>query len=545
MIAKADLVLRGGRVFQGLAEGTAEAIAVSGERVVATGTATEIDATIGRATTVIDLRGRTVVPGFHDAHQHLLPLGMGLTELDLHPDQVKTLDDVLSRVKERVQRTAPGGWVIGGRYDHFHLDVKRHPFRDELDRVSPDNPVYLRRTDGHMGVANSLALAAAGITEGTPQPPGGHVEQRDGRLTGLVQERAQELIFAAMPRMTITQLVDGIEAGGRLLLSQGITSVMDAGVGLRQGYDDYLAYQEARRRQRLPVRVYLSITGGPQGIQQRVHDERLVTGAGDARLRVGSVKLFTDGSAGGRTAAMFEPYLPGADGTTTTGILVFSDTEMNEMVEYYHRLGNQVSIHAIGDAAIEQAIRAVDRALMRRPVPGRRHRIEHCGFVTPGQVQDMARLGMTLAPQPVFIYEFGDLYIDVLGEKRPASCYPMQTWITAGLRPAASTDAPVSDSNPMTNLYPMLTRKTKTGRVLGAAERIGLADALHSMTWNGAWGSFSEDDKGRLVAGQLADLAVLERDIFDASADEIRETRVDITVLGGAVVHDRTGEAVR
>jgi hypothetical protein len=152
---------------------------------------------------------------------------------------------------------------------------------------------------------------------------------------------------------------------------------------------------------------------------------------------------------------------------------------------------------------------------------------------------------MTLAPQPVFIYEFGDLYIDVLGEKRPASCYPMQTWITAGLRPAASTDAPVSDSNPMTNLYPMLTRKTKTGRVLGAAERIGLADALHSMTWNGAWGSFSEDDKGRLVAGQLADLAVLERDIFDASADEIRETRVDITVLGGAVVHDRTGEAVR
>lgn len=544
-MSKADLVLRGGRVFQGLREGITEAVAIGGERVLAAGRTAEIDALIGPATTVVELRGRAVVPGINDAHQHLLPLGMSLTEVDLRPAEVTTLDELLRRVKERADAAKPGEWIIGGRYDHFHLDVKRHPHRDELDRVSPRHPVYIKRTDGHMGVANSLALRLAGITESTPDPSGGHIERHDGRVTGLLQERAQELIQAVLPKSSIEELICGIEAGVRLLLSQGVTSVMDAGVGLRQGWDDYLAYRDARRQGRLGLRVYLSITGGPQGIQERAQAEGLVTGAGDDVLRVGSVKLFTDGSAGGRTAAMFEPYLPAPGGETTRGIFIYEDAELNALVAHYHRLGHQLSIHAIGDAAIEQCIRAVALAIAAAPRADHRHRIEHCGFITPAQIVAMQRLGMTLAPQPVFVHEFGDLYVDVLGGVRPQTCYPMRTWIDAGLHPAASTDAPVSSSNPMDNLYPMLARKTRTGRVIGGGERITIAEALDCMTWNGAWVSFSERDKGRLTPGQLADLVVLDRDIFSAHAEEIPRTQVDLTIVGGAVAYDRAGELRR
>lgn len=540
----ADLVLRRGRVFRGLAEGLVESIALRGDRVLATGTDPEVEALIGPATTVVDLRGRAVVPGFNDAHQHQLPLGLALREIDLRAERVRTLDQLLRRVEERAAQTAPGAWVIGGRYDHFQLDVKRHPHRDELDRVAPAHPVYLRRTDGHMGVANSLALVACGIDETTPDPAGGHIERRDGRLTGLVQERAQDLVLGVIPRLTLDELVEGIEGAGRLLLSQGITSVMDAGVGLRQGRDDYLAYREARKQGRLLVRTCMAITGGPQGVQDRAEADGLVTGWGDDRLRVGPVKLFTDGSAGGRTAAMSDPYLPGPDGTTTRGIFIYPDREMNEMVRYYHERGHQVAIHAIGDAAIEQAIRAVELAMGTPAAESRRHRIEHCGFPTRAQTERMRRLGMTLAGQPIFVYEFGDLYVDVLGEERAGHAYPMRSWLDAGLHPAASSDAPVSESSPMPNLYAMVTRRTARGRVLGADEAVRLPEALHAYTYCGAWGTGAEADKGRLIAGQLADLAVIDRDIFDARPDALLDARADLTVLGGRVAWDRLAEVM-
>jgi predicted amidohydrolase YtcJ len=539
---KADLVLRRGRVFCGLADGFAESIAVRAERVVAVGGDRDLAGLVGPGTTVIDLRGRAVVPGFNDAHQHQLPLGLALQEIDLRGDRVRSLDELLRRVEERAAATPPGAWVIGGRYDHFQLDVKRHPHRDELDRAAPAHPVYIRRTDGHMGVANSLALAAARIDETTPDPPGGHIERHDGRLTGLVQERAQDLVLRALPPLALEALVEAIETAGRLLVSQGITSVMDAGVGLRQGWDDYLAYREASKQGRLLVRTSMAITGGPQGVQDRAQAEGLVTGSGDDHLRVGPVKLFADGSAGGRTAAMSAPYLPGPDGTTTRGIVIFPERELNALVRHYHELGHQVAIHAIGDAAIEQALGAVELALSATPAGDRRHRIEHCGFPTPAQTARMGRLGMTLAGQPIFVYEFGDLYVDVLGDERPQHAYPMRSWLDAGLHPAASSDAPVSESNPMPNLYAMVTRRTARGRVLGAGEAVTLAEAVHAYTYCGAWGSRSEASKGRLVEGQLADLAVVDRDIFATPPDELLRARVDLTVIGGRVAWDRSSE---
>jgi predicted amidohydrolase YtcJ len=535
---KADLVLRRGRVFRGLAEGFARAVAVADGRILAAGADDDVADMIGPSTRVLDLAGRAAVPGFNDAHQHILALGLALNEIDLRAGEVRTLAELLRRVRARAAATPAGAWIVGGRYDHFELDVRRHPTREELDAAAPDTPVFLKRTCGHMGVANSPALRAAGIDAQTSQPPGGHIERVDGRLTGLLQERALELMARAMPRLDRETLVQGIEAGGRMLLGQGITSVMDAGAGLKQGMDDYEAFVAARQSGRLPVRAYVALTGGPNGIQDKALARGIATGLGDDRLRVGPVKLFADGSAGGLTAAMTTPYRCGCD---KRGMFIWTDSQLDEMVARYHAAGLQLAIHAIGDAAIGQAIAAIGKAARAGSTIGRRHRIEHCGFATEAQTAAMRSLGMTLAPQPVFLYEFGDLYVDVLGDERPAGSYPMRSWLAAGLHPAASSDAPVSTSNPFVNLYAMVARRSNRGTLLGPQERIGIAEAVHCLTANGAHASFEEDRKGRLVPGQHADIAVLDRDIFAAEPEELLGARVDATILGGEVAFDRHG----
>jgi predicted amidohydrolase YtcJ len=223
------------------------------------------------------------------------------------------------------------------------------------------------------------------------------------------------------------------------------------------------------------------------------------------------------------------------------GIFIWTDGQLDEMVRHYNALGLQIAIHAIGDAAIGQALASLEKADADVPVMGRRHRIEHCGFITKAQIAQMQRMGMTLAPQPIFLYEFGDLYIDVLGDDRPHNSYPMRSWMAAGLQPAASSDAPVSTSDPFINLYEMVTRRSNRGTQLGPHECITLAEAVHCLTYNGAHASFSEGDKGRLVPGQLADLTVIDRDIFAAPPEALLETRADMTMVDGALAYDRHG----
>ncbi len=529
---KATLILRGGRIWRGAGRGFTEALAVTGGTVTASGDWSDLESLAGNETRIVDLNGRVVIPGFCDAHMHLLSLGLAQRDVDV---RTQTTPDIAAIVAA----TPPGGWVVGRGYDHFLTPQKRRPLREELDIVAPDNPVYIRRCCGHMGVANSAALRAAGIHEATPQPSGGHRELQNGRLTGLLQVRAQETVYAAMPDATQDELIRAIEEGGQLLAAQGITSVMDAGVGMRAGFSDMEAYQAAYKPGRLPVRTYLCLLGGPGGIVEEAHRKGLVTGVGDSYMKVGPVKIFTDGSAGGRTAAMHEPYRGEED---DTGIFVFSDNEVNDMVLDAHGKGYQLAIHAIGDAAIDQTLAAVRGALEKMPAEGRRHRIEHCGFITPGQIAEMKRLGMMPAPQPVFMHQFGDAYVEVLGEERSAAAYPMASWTKAGLHPAASTDSPVSDFNPFNNLRATITRRTAGGVVLGPDECLDLETALTAMTVNGAYASFEEASPGTLDDGMLADMAVLSTDIFAAEPDEIAATKADLTIIDGAVVHDRRGE---
>ena len=536
---KADLVLRGGPIFRSLQSEMVEALAVWSGRVLAAGSDDEIAPLIGPQTRVVELRGRSAVPGFNDAHQHLLSLGRSMMQVNLRPGVVETMDGLLDTVKAHAQASPAGEWVVGGRYDHYYLDAKRHPLRDELDRVAPDNPVFIKRTCGHMGVANSMALAEAGIDETTVQPAGGHIEMKQQRLTGLLQERAQEMMLSKIPPVDAETLIAAIELAGHHMLSRGVTSIMDAAVGGVQGFDDYLAYQEARRQGRLPLRAYLAVYGGPTGIVEQCMEHGIKTGAGDERLKVGPAKIFTDGSAGGRTAAMRAPYLGDA---SDRGIFLYSDDELDALVGRYHGAGYQIAIHAIGDAAIDQALAAYGRVLDDAPAHDRRHRIEHCGYIVPEHIDIMVRRGIFPAPQPVFVYDFGDLYLEVLGRERSNSCYPMGTWMKHGLHPAASSDAPVCGTNVMMNLYSMMTRKTAKGVVLGEDERLSLPEALSASAYNGAYLSFSESVKGSLLAGQLADIAVTSQDLFGADAEAILATEIDITILEGDIVYDRLEE---
>jgi hypothetical protein len=310
---------------------------------------------------------------------------------------------------------------------------------------------------------------------------------------------------------------------------------------MRAGYDEVVAYRTAQRQGRLPVRANLCLLGGPGGIVERCLDEGVVTGVGDDRLRIGPVKIFTDGSAGGRTAAMSEPYL---GEPSTTGLLMLRDEEMDAYVADYHAKGYQLAVHAIGDVAIEQTLNAFEAALKAMPDPDRRHRIEHCGFNSAAQIDRMVRLGVEPVPQPVFMYDFGDLYTAVLGPERANPSYPLKTWIDRGLHPAASSDAPVCDIDPFPNLFAMLTRKTSRGTVMGEGERVGIEQALQAFTAFGAHVNHQEGHRGRLVPGLAADVAVFSRDMLAATPEEIlHDTRCDLTIRGGEVVFDRAGEA--
>ncbi len=534
----ADTLLHGGRIFRGLREGFAEALAISNGRIVGAGSLAAVSDMAGAKTRRIDLGGRVAIPGLNDAHQHMLMMGLGMMQVNLRAEEVDTLDELLRRIREAAKSAPKGAWVLGRGYDQGVLDVGRHPTADELSAAAPDNPVYIVRTCGHVGVANRAALALAEVGHNTPDPEGGALERRDGRLTGLMLERAQRLIRDIIPEAADQALVDAIERGGRHMLSEGFTSGSDMILGAAAGMREVAAYRTVHAAGRLPVRIWVCLAGNePEGIGAAAWEAGIRPMDGDDMLRFGAMKVIGDGSAGGLTAAMSEPYLPGGK-----GILCFPTDKMHDMLMRYHRQGWQLDIHAIGDAAIEQVLSGIEAAdSVDMPVAGRRHRIEHCGFLNAGQMARMGARGIEPVPQASFLYEFGDLYVKVLGQARTDASYPMRSWLDAGQHPAASSDAPVCATNPFHNLYNQVTRKTNRGTVLGAGEAISVAEAVHCYTYNGAYSQFAEDRKGRLLPGMLADVTVLSEDIFAGDPARILTTKADLVLLEGACAFDRHG----
>ncbi|MGJ7038432.1 putative amidohydrolase YtcJ [Shinella sp. BE166] len=534
---EADLILHNGRIWRGREEGISAAVAVWQGKVLATGSDADILALRGPATEVVDLEGRFASPGLIDNHLHLIATGIAMGFVDATPAAAPTLATLMAAIAERAAATPKGGWVCARGYDQVKLDTGRHPTREDLDRAAPDHPVYLTRACGHISIANSRALVLAGVDEATPVPDSGVIGVTDGRLNGFLAENAQNLIKAAMPPATTEELIDGIERAGRHLLSFGITSCMDAAVGHVAGFAEIQAYEMAKLSGRLSVRVWLTLLGDPGvSIVEDAWRAGLLSGAGDDMLRVGGVKIFLDGSAGGRTAWMTKPYEGEPD---NIGVQMLPDETVEAVVRDCHDRGYQMVCHAIGDGAIEQLITAYEKALAANPDPDRRHRVEHCGFSTPEQNARMQTAGILPAPQMAFIHDFGDSYISVLGEARGKPSYPIGTWMRMGLKPSTGSDSPVCSPNPFPNLHAMMTRQTGKGTVMEASERLSPEEALQAYTEYGAWSQKAEVVKGRLVPGQWADIAVFDNDLLTAEPETILSgTRCLLTLLAGRVVHD-------
>jgi predicted amidohydrolase YtcJ len=537
----ADIIFTGGSVFRGLDGGMAEALAVAAGKVLAVGARGEIEALAGPETRRLALDGRLAIPAFHEAHMHLLPFGLGLSMVNLRAEEVRTLEEARRRLRAAAEATPKGQWVMGWGYDHGALDIGRHPTVTELDAAVPDHPLLIMRTCGHMGVANSAALRAAGIGHNTPDPEGGVIERRGGALTGLIQERALSLIKAAMPAPDEARMVNAIEAAGRRLASLGFASATDMNVGMNSGLAEIAAYERAAREGRCLQRMWQVLAGNPEGIADAAWEGGLRPWRPgddpDAALRWGAVKVFADGSAGGLTAAFFDPYETKAGGGT--GVFTFPTETIHALLAKLHDQGWQLDIHAIGDAAIEQVLTGMEQA---GAAPERRHRIEHCGFVTRDQRRRMRARGILPVPQPVFMYEFADLYLRNLGLPRTEAAYPMKTWLMEGHHPSASSDAPVSTPDPFVNLFTMVTRQTNQGTVFGAEERLSIQEALHCYSWCGAYSSFAEGCRGTLEPGMDADIAILSQDITTLAPEEYLGVRCDVTLRGGIAIHDRHNE---
>ena len=531
----AETILTGGRIFRGLREGFAEAVAIAGGRVVAVGDRAAVLALAGRNTKRIDLVGRVAVPAFNDSHQHLLPLGLTMGQVDLRNEVAPSLDALLGAIRTAASQAPPGQWIRGRGFDDSVLDVGRNPTADELSAAAPNNPVFIVRTCGHVGVANHAAMAAAGIDAATQDPSGGSLDRVAGLPNGSLREHAMRLVNRKIAPPSDAQLVDAIGLASQAMLRQGFTRVMDANVGMTAGIREIDAYHTARDGGQLGVRTWMCLAGNPDGIADAAWQRGIRPMQGDDMLRYGAMKVFCDGSAGGRTAAVSEPYVQGG-----TGMFIFPTGQFHDLLGKYHRQGWQLAIHAIGDAAIETTLIGMEAAdSAAHPIAGRRHRIEHCEFTTANQIARMAARGIEAMPQAIFIYEFGDMYIHNLGAARAHASNPWRSWIDAGMHPATGSDAPVSSTDPFRNIHTLVTRRTNRGTVLGADQCLSVAQAAHAYTWAGAYSQFAEADAGRILPGQIADIAVLSQDIFACDVEEIPGTRADLVLRGGIVAFDR------
>ncbi len=533
---EADLLLTNARVrtLTGPGRsGTATAVAVLDGRVVATEDVP--------ARRVVDLDGAVVTPGFHDAHNHMAWYGLSLAEVDL---RVSSLEAVYDAVAARAAELPPGAWVIGAGYDDNKTGG--HPDRDALDRAAPGRHVWLRHTSGHMCVVNGAVLTDLGLAEAPVAVPGGLVvTDAAGRPTGLLQEQAQQLLNPLVLPVPLASLTDAVERAGRAYLTQGITSCVEAGIGggwIGRSPVELAAYQRARDEGRLPVRVELMVAADAlHPLAAHPDDEMPVgldlgirTGLGDDRLRIGPVKVFSDGSLIGHTAAMCADF---ADTPGERGYLQDDPEVLRRTILDAHRSGWRVAAHAIGDAAVDLVLDSYAEAQRRWPRPDVRHRIEHFGVSSPEQVLRAAELGVVPVPQGRFVGEIGDGMLRALGPERSRWAYRQRSLLDAGLVVPGSSDRPVVDGNPLLGMHDLVNRLTDTGEPFGPEEAVSGLEALTAFTFGSAYASHQERSRGTVEPGRLADLVVLSGDPATVAPETIRDIEVLRTVLGGEIVH--------
>lgn len=528
----ADLIVANANVHTGdKSQPTARAIAVSGNKIVAVGTDAKIRAMAGPNTRVIDAGGKTVVAGFNDAHVHFLETGQQLSSVDLR--DAKTPQEFVARIKAFAAKIPKGRWILGGKWDHENWTPNELPTAALIDSVTPDNPVFIDRLDGHMALGNSLAMKLASVDKNTKDVSGGEiVRDASGSPTGVFKDAAMEYVSKAIPPPSWEQRLEAAQAASDHAASLGVTSVQDVSAGTDVG-----VYQELIQRGTLKTRVYGC---SPLSEYKRWSSTGVRHAFGDAMLRVGCLKGYADGSLGSTTAWFFDPY---RDAPNSTG-LAMADvmTTMRSDIQAADKAGLQVRIHAIGDRANATILDHYKAVADADGPQDRRFTIEHAQHLRVEDLQRFAAQKVVASMQPFHIIDDGRWAWKRLDEKRLKGTYAFRTILDTGGILAFGSDSPVAPINPLWGIYGAVTRRTLDDKNPGGwipEQKISVDEAVRAFTWGSAYAEFQENWKGTLEPGKLADFVILSDDIFTIDPLKIREVTVLKTVVDGRVVFER------
>jgi predicted amidohydrolase YtcJ len=541
--ATADLVLVGGKVLtMEPNQPEATAIAVEADRIVAVGSDEEIRGMAAPNARIIELEGKTVVPGMMDAHVHFI--GIGSRRLNIDASQAESKREIVEMVAERVAQSNPGDWIRGRGWDQNNWPVKAFPTKEDLDAVSPENPVYLGRVDGHAAWVNSKALEIAGITKDTPDPHGGQIIHDDsGEPTGTLIDNAFRIVSQHIPPMSKDEKKRAIRLSIEECLASGLTGVHEAG-GNRE---DIELYEEMMKANEFDFRIYEFIRW-PLDEQKLPHTYEALdhflekgpqVGLHDHRLTIRGIKMSFDGALGSRGAAFIEPY---SDDPDNHGVLRLTEDEVAETIARGLRAGFHSAVHAIGDRANRIALDAMEKALQEVPTEDARLRIEHAQVLHPDDVGRFAELGIIPSMQPTHCTTDMHWISDRVGEERSRFAYAWRTLLDEGARIPGGSDAPVEPVQPLYGIYAAVTRQDRKGWPEGGwhpEQKVSREEALRMFTIDAAYAAFEEDLKGSIAPGKLADLVVLSKDVMTIPAPEILKTEVLMTVLGGKVVFEK------
>ncbi|HET7231300.1 MAG TPA: amidohydrolase [Longimicrobium sp.] len=526
----ADIVVVNAKVWTGV-RGAPDAwgVAARGGRIMAVGAEQAVNRTIGPRTRVVDAGGKMVVPGFIDSHVHFITGGAALTSVQLR--DARTPAEFVRRIRDYARTLPPGAWITEGNWDHS-LWGGELPRRDWIDSVTPNNPVWVSRLDGHMALANSAALRAAGVTAATGDVEGGEIVRGAGREpTGILKDNALALVDRAVPEPTPAQQDRALDAAMRYVAEQGVTSVQHMG-----GWGDLAAFRRARAAGRLRTRISAAV---PLDTWERLRDTVAARGRGDEWLRIGSLKGFVDGSLGSHTALMHQPF---SDTGTGTGLLVTPADDLYAWTRGADQAGLQVMVHAIGDRANTLILDIFERVAREDGARDRRFRVEHAQHLRPADIPRFGRLGVIPSMQPYHAIDDGRWAERVIGPERAKGTYAFRTLLDSGATLAFGSDWFVAPPTPLEGIYAAVTRRTLDDQHPGGwvpEQKITVEEALRAYTSGAAFGVFQEREKGTLEPGKLADWVLIDRDLRAIAPETIRDAHVLMTVVGGQVVYQR------
>jgi len=542
---KADVIYTHANIYTGVPANTPfssilreEAMAVRGDRILAVGKTFDLMKLKGPDTQVVDLGGHFVMPGFNDAHVHLADAGQQKLGIDL--TGVKSLDELRERLAAKVQTARPGEWILGGGWDETLWPVKALPSRWDLDEVSAGHPVFLDRVDGHIAVANTRALQLASLTLASRDPQGGHIDRNEtGELTGILRDTAQDAVRRAIPKLTHEQLRQALEVALADLAENGITSAQD----YSPQWENFEIFEEMEREGKLTARIseWLPFDETVEQLEKK----RASHPQSDLMLHTGMLKAFMDGSLGGHTAALSEPY---ADDPKNTGLVRYDAEKLNAMAKERVLAGFQLGFHAIGDKGIKMALDAfaeAEKAAKQANVKAAnggddyRLRIEHAQCPTVAEIAQFKQLKVIASMQPSHVLSDMRWAEARLGPARASLAYAWAAFLNKGVTLAFGTDYNVEPVSPFRGLYAAVTRKSVDGKQeFYPAQRITMDQAIAAYTTGSAFAEFNEKEKGKITPGMLADFVVLDRDVTAISAEKLLGTKVLRTVVGGKTVYE-------